>query len=80
MVRPIEAPVDEQSGSQLVLEGLFKDVGALKIHLKRDAAHRGSLCGRFPVHSFCLIRDLAKLSEEQRCSICKICLKAAEST
>ena len=49
-----------------------------KIHIKRAASQRGSLCGRFPIETFRLISDLPKLSEEQRESICKTCLEAAE--
>jgi hypothetical protein len=51
----------------------------VKIHVKRDASHRDSLCGRFPVQTFQLITDLPKLPEEKRRSLCRTCLKAAES-
>ena len=49
-----------------------------KIHLKRGSSQRDSLCGRFPVHAFRTIIDLASLPEQQRRLICRTCLKAAE--
>ena len=58
---------------------ILRIVDAVKIHLKHHASQRGSLCGRFPVTIFRLFKDLPKLTEEQRNSVCKTCLKMAES-
>jgi hypothetical protein len=55
-------------------------VNVLRVHLKRDASQRLTLCGIFPRDTFKLIDALPKLSKKDQDAICKVCLKASKQS